>query len=333
MLNKTFTSADDAGLTAAQEKRMPKLPDAAKPKAKPKPKKAIEDRIADKFVEPPSAKVKSKDFADGLKQLKGQGGDVGTNFDRLMRFQERYNISTITGTGNEKPAYFLGSKQLQSSVASAQARKTATDKFGYGNDKVFAEALREMRTSTLEVNQQTAKANFKVSKVAGVGGSTADGMGAVKIKISKHHQKLTPDRLAELQAAVERSVIDSAAGKPHVLTSHSTFNTKVKGAKSEVDWFTNYVHEMGHQIHYAAGQPMPNSVSAQNWKPSKYGSTNKQEWFAETFTQYTLAPAALKKANPKAYKFIDDTFRRVMAGRPGEVGRAEMLGQQAPQRR
>lgn len=296
-------------------------------------KTRIEDRITQKVIEPKGAAIKAKDFGDALKLLTKQGSLVGLNTRRLMAFQERYNIATITGTGNEKDlSYILKSRQMRSSLKAAQARKTDTNKQGFGNDRIFKEILRELETYDNPVNQPYAKSNLKVDRRFGVGGSTANGQGAVNVKTSKYHQKHDAKTLKELQDAVEKSIVDSVKGKPHIVTSSSTHNhAHGKHYVSRKDWLSNYIHEMGHQIHYAVGTPMP-PLQASGWTPSRYGITNRFEWFAETFTQYTLAPKSLKQAAPEAYQFIDDMVKRALTGRPGEVGRAEKLGQEAPVR-
>ena len=300
-------------------------------------KKRIEDRTADKVIAPKTGQIKPQDFSDAMKMLTGQGGLVGLNTQRFMKFQERYNISTITGTGGEsRIEHLLGSRQLRSSLKAAQARKTATNRFGGGNDKVFREILKELDDygKPGAITPGWAKKHMTVDKRDGVGGSTADGMGAVKVKTAKYHKKVDAKSLKELQEAVEDSVIQANKGNPYELTSSKaatlTINRKnYRFNVAEGEWLTTYIHEMGHQLHYAIGAPMP-PLGARKWNPSKYGITNKHEWFAETFTQYTLAPAALKRYAPDAYDFIDQSFKRAMTGRPGEVGKAKQLGEEPP---
>ena len=301
-------------------------------------KKRLEDRTADKVITPKTGQIKAQDFGDAMKLLTGQGGLVGLNTQRFMKFQERYNISTITGTGGEsRIEHLLGSRQLRSSLKAAQARKTATNRFGGGNDKVFREILKELDDygKPGAITPGWAKKHMTVDKRDGVGGSTADGMGAVKVKTAKYHRKVDAKGLKTLQDAVEDSVLKAAQNNPYELTSSKaatlTINrTKYRFNVAEGEWLTTYIHEMGHQLHYAVGAPMPPIGAARNWKPSKYGITNKHEWFAETFTQYTLAPKALKRYAPDAYDFIDQQVKRALTGKPGEVGKAKQLGEEPP---
>ena len=86
------------------------------------------------------------------------------------------------------------------------------------------------------------------------------------------------------------------------------------------------VHEIGHQVHFNAGKPSLGRLIEEGleglsgeklllarrerkWTPSKYGGTNEMEQFAETFVQYVFAPSALKKANPYAYRWIDQAMQ------------------------
>ena len=298
----------------------------------------IEERIGQKVVSPKSGSIQGTDFANALKKLRGQEL-VGLNVRRLMAFQERYNISTITGTGSESNIDFLlQSRQLLSSLDAAQARKTATNKFGGGNDAAF----KNIRDELAAIQEKGSpiyvwtKKHMTVTKTNGVGGSTADGMGAVKVKTSKHHKKMDDAQLKQLQDSVEQSVIKSAQGRPFEVTSELTYTKTIQTKKysytaSESDWLSNYIHEMGHQIHYAVGQPMPGD-KAMKWQPSRYGVTNRQEWFAETFTQYVLAPKTLKRYAPEAYDFIDQQMKRALTGLPGEVGHAVSRGVEPPKR-
>ena len=317
----------------SQVKAAAKQADALAEKVTPK---RLEDRIAQKVISPKGGKLKGKDFGDALRLASGAGGLTGVNFQRMMRFQERYNISTITGTGNESPSYLLGSKQLLSSLKAAGLQGSAPA----NNQTVFKRAAQELDYAIKNPGSKTdfdayTKKHLKVNKQDGINGSTAAGMGAVKVKINDFHKAIDAKALKKLQDAVEDGVNQSAKGTPLRNAASAAQNLTIQRKKysfkaGESNWLTTYVHEMGHQIHYAVGAPMPTGKAAQ-WTPSKYGKTNKQEWFAETFTQYTLAPKALKKASPEAYKFIDDAVKRALVGKPGSVAKAVSKGQKPPE--
>ena len=108
---------------------------------------------------------------------------------------------------------------------------------------------------------------------------------------------------------------------------------KKGSVKAPEDWLMTYVHEMGHQVHYAAGVPefkdylpkellqrtVGNNLSAieaigevkkKTWKPSQYGNSNEYERFAETFVQYVFAPEELQKASPAAFKWVQDAIEK-----------------------
>ena len=316
-----------------QVKAATKQADALAAKVTPK---RLEDRIAQKVISPKGGKIKGKDFGDALRLASGAGGLTGVNFQRMMRFQERYNISTITGTGNEAVGYLLGSKQLLSSLKAAGLQGSGSA----GNAKAFKNAAEELDYAIKNPGKKTdfdtfTKRDLKVNKQDGINGSTAAGMGAVKIKISDFHKAVDAKALKKLQDAVEDGVNQAAKGTPLRNGASAAQTLTIQRKKysfkaGESNWLTTYVHEMGHQIHYAVGSPMPTGKAAQ-WKPSKYGTTNKQEWFAETFMQYTLAPNALKKASPEAYKFVDDAVKRALVGKPGSVAKAVNNGQKPPE--
>ena len=79
----------------------------------------------------------------------------------------------------------------------------------------------------------------------------------------------------------------------------------------EYDWFSTFVHEMGHQVHFEAGtKPLGNKFSKMKGMKyvTEYSRKNPREQFAEAFTQYIFNPEGLKDKAPRLYAWVDETI-------------------------
>ncbi len=84
---------------------------------------------------------------------------------------------------------------------------------------------------------------------------------------------------------------------------------------ASIDWFSTFVHEMGHQIHFQAGMPKLGrrfmKLKGMTY-PTEYSRKDVAEQFAESFTQYVFNPEGLQKNAPRLYKWVDETFEEAM---------------------
>lgn len=73
--------------------------------------------------------------------------------------------------------------------------------------------------------------------------------------------------------------------------------------------FVTYMHEMGHQVHYAAGLPaMPKGAKTL----TEYSETNDKEYFAEHFAAWMIDADRFTKYDPIGAKFIEETVDRAI---------------------
>tara|TARA_R100001594_G_scaffold80085_1_gene114613 strand:+ start:396 stop:2699 length:2304 start_codon:yes stop_codon:yes gene_type:complete len=145
------------------------------------------------------------------------------------------------------------------------------------------------------------------------GGYTMQGANHINLKLRSTHKKIT--NLKKVRESIKEGIKRAADNKPLGNVDEKLYSLKLSKAKNILDrkmklyteesWLTTYVHEMGHQVHFAAGRPAMKGV---NWIPSQYGGSNGMEQFAETFVQYIFDPVELKKASPNAYKWIEETL-------------------------
>jgi hypothetical protein len=73
--------------------------------------------------------------------------------------------------------------------------------------------------------------------------------------------------------------------------------------------FVTYMHEMGHQVHYAAGLPAK-PRDAKNL--TRYSEKNDNEYFAEHFAAWMIDADRFARYDPVGAAFIEDTVNRAM---------------------
>jgi hypothetical protein len=253
------------------------------------------------------AKLSPTQITETFERL-GQGDSLAAqHMNELLQFQQKQNLSVVWSTGREKSYgrgpnldYLKKSPEFISSLESAAKR-------GGKAAGMTADII-----SDLKKGQSTTFLNRLGVVGKGAAGHTADGFGAVVIKRASHQSVLkSAADVANYREQIRLGVRDASFRTPAFVTDRYAFVKNSKGDWiNKQDWLTTYTHEMGHQVHYAAGQPaLPEGA---NWTPSKYGATNMDERFAETFVQYVHAPEDLKKANPTAYKWISDALKKAL---------------------
>jgi len=73
--------------------------------------------------------------------------------------------------------------------------------------------------------------------------------------------------------------------------------------------FVTYMHELGHQVHYAAGLPAKPG-DAKNL--TRYSEKNDNEYFAEHFAAWMIDADRFARYDPVGAAFIEDTVNRAM---------------------
>jgi len=323
----------------AKPKPKPK-PAAAKPK--PKPKSPTQASNAGKYVEEHQfsngkAKITPATVKSSFDELVKGDSQSAKNFAQMMQFQEKNNLSVIWSGGREKmPAdynFWTKSEAFKSSQKSAIARGKRT----IPKNKREAE-LAEISNRYNERLMRNLDEGYFGSVTQSLGklksgeaGHTANSFGAIVVRQGSHQVGINAARAERIRAATRETVRSAADGRPKYVTYQDLM--KKGSVKAPEDWLMTYVHEMGHQVHYAAGVPefrdylpkellqrtVGNNLSAiealgevkkKTWTPSKYGGSNEYERFAETFVQYVFAPDELQKASPAAFKWVQDAIEK-----------------------
>ena len=343
---KDFPSGGSSTPKPKAPKPTPPPKPAPKPKAVAKPATPKQATGAAKYVEEHQlsngrVKIKPADVTSSFDEMAKGDSQSAKNFRQMMQFQEKNNITTIWATGREKGpadfAYWTKSEKLKSSLKDGVARAVDTlpDYNGIYRDKHVI-AQKQMRKLLDDVETGTYSSRvLSYGKLAnGTAGHTVDGFGAIVVKQGTHQVTMTAANAQGVRDAVRTSVQTSKLGAPKPLAGSSLWKQTGKSTwKAKEDWIITYVHEMGHQVHFLAGQPritdyLPKDllkrttqknldgvkalqeVKDKTWKPSQYGMTNEYERFAETYVQYVYSPEELKQANPAAYKWVEDAIKK-----------------------
>lgn len=135
------------------------------------------------------------------------------------------------------------------------------------------------------------------------GGYTADAFNFVVIRLRKDAGKLAQASGKELAEGVKDAL---RRWKDNTRSNVFTFGSKIQLETRHVQ---NWLHEMGHQIHFRAGSP---SIPAHLPRVSRYSATDSKEWFAEHFSAWVMNRAALLKEMPEVVKYIDDLVASVL---------------------
>ena len=286
---------------------------------------------------PAKSKVQAVDVNNAFDLMDNMEGLAGANAKKLRKFTEQREVFCAWTSGaetkglkfakiDEKIAFLKNNPQLKKSLEKAKAR-------GLKGIKDNAPDIDPL-TNIPQLNNKVrvAQGMGKIDEIldgglgkSGTGGHlyfvrymttqktnafgyTFQGANHIAMKTKPYYKKVT--NLSEIRKAVKQSIQNAAKGTPQGNVDNALY--QVTGgifepvkitSKTGQSWLTTYVHEMGHQIHYAAGRP---AMAGKAWIPSKYGGTNYMEEFAETFVQYVFDPVELKKASPNAYKWVDE---------------------------
>jgi hypothetical protein len=307
------------------KKAAPK-PKAAAPKAVAKPatpKQTDRDYIQAHQFDNGKNKLSHQDIADSLEVAAQQPGLAGQNMRQMMEFQRKKEIQTVWSNGREK------------------AFNAKNDDFAHWKNPDVIKALRNGESGSpkplmLKIADDLEKGVMSadmgvIGRVKGAGHAPMSS-NLIAMKQEAQFKAITKDNLIHVQRVAKFSVEDAALKKPSFTTGQGLYKRSGKTSmKTELGWINTYVHEMGHQVHFKAGMPHIDTYVKQamegkklsnleaglernqlRWKPSKYGTTNEMERFAETFTQYVFAPDELKKASPVAYKWVEEAMKEAL---------------------
>jgi len=318
-----------SGGSSTPKPKAPKpKPPAPKAKAVPKPAapaQAERDYVKQHQWDNGKNKLTHAEIADSLAFAAAGQSQSAKNMQRMMQFMQQKQIETIWSTGREK----LGKGDFEHWK---NPRVIAALRKGKGKGEGITRAIAD----GLEKDSENPFL-LQVGKVSrGAAGHTVESTHMVVMKQETRFIPIKSKELKRTKDAIELSVAAAEDGNPLQITGSTLYKRVGKTTMgTDVGWLPTYVHEMGHQVHFRAGLPSMldyapkelkeraskfgadaikalDELSKLSWSPSKYGTTNPMEHFAETFVQYVFAPEDLKKASPMAYRWVDEALTKAL---------------------
>jgi len=283
-----------------------------------------------------TSKISQVDVDEAFKLMTEMEGEAGENAKKLVRFAEQREVFATWSTGSEIRrrgkgpgyGYLLSNPQFRKSLEKGLGRGDMgyTDAanrtlVGLAREK-YQSVLNEIKgtgtkSGLISFGQRALKGNFTMYKHAGCGGYTFVGSNHIVMRNSPRFKKIKD--LKEIIASVKEGVKLAAKNNPGRYS-----DTSKNIARGPFQWLTTYVHEMGHQVHYAAKKPMlglgekgwpegvTGPITSGSYVPSLYGGSNNMEQFAETFVQYIFDPVGLRKTSPDAYSWIESAVQAAL---------------------
>jgi len=306
---KKVVRAQEPTIVIKNQKQLEKIAKAARAvQAKDLPS------ISQLQLQAAGSKVKPEDVAKVFALMDEMEGVAGTNARKLRRFAELKEVCCVWSTQREgtiiknrsKMDHVLKNAQLKRSVERALKNEK---QFSGNTSRVYQTVLDNAINLDEKASGPQSRLAFAYQEVKGyftaqgkgrsrMNGFTFPGANHILIKRKADMRPITS--LKQMREDVKDAIKRAKTGKDLYWSANG------EGMyKGESHWLKTYVHEMGHQVHYASGKP---TLSSYDWTPSQYGSSNSAERFAETFVQYIFAPVELKKASPSAYKWVEDTL-------------------------
>lgn len=213
------------------------------------------------------------------------------------------NSKSTTTTKTEKTTS-VTNKYKKGSKVNTQVTtvKTTVTKTVVSKEASSKKTTNKAATSTATTNKTTAQAAAQTS-------TAANGTVAVKTAAPKVDSRVT-SAFETLHFTVK---VDSSVAYSGLFDARTQSITMKK-----ID--DTIYHELGHFVAFIAGNMDKSSdfIAVYNSEKANYTASNKayvlstsSEYFAESFKNYTLDPAALKAERPQTYAAMEEALSRI----------------------
>ena len=282
-----------------------------------------------------SAKTAQQFIEESLDSMENLKGETGKNIKKMRKFMKKNKVLNHFNMKHEKTRpfgqlekKFLSGKNLEHFEDQYKTTVKRFDRFrgesvsNYmdemylywpRDDAAMTIAIRDakqgLRITDERFTKLTSKLFFK--------NSTGNSNGFTSINSAIVHTRLR-DGAKKINASFAKKIKQSAADtlENNSLRQAGDYTKREIWSNShpmpqEYDWFSTFVHEMGHQVHFEAGtKPLGNKFSKMKGMKyvTEYSRKNPREQFAEAFTQYIFNPEGLKDKAPRLYAWVDETI-------------------------
>ena len=180
--------------------------------------------------------------------------------------------------------------------------------------------LKQGKIPTDQLFDKKVQSTFFHNSTGTANGFTSGNSAIVHTRLREGAKKINATYAKQIKASAKNTL-----NNQHLLKTKD-YDYIVKNRLSEIwsnshpmpaeyDWFSTFVHEMGHQVHYQSGGA---TLGRQFMKlkgltyPTQYSRKNHLEQFAESFTQYIFNPEGLKEQAPRLYKWVDEAVEEAI---------------------
>jgi hypothetical protein len=154
---------------------------------------------------------------------------------------------------------------------------------------------------------RSTHAYYTTRKANRTNGLTSFSFDHVVVKV-KASTKFSKARFEDLAKAVENAILLMREGDKQWSLSHIVRVASESGDHGGA--LVTWLHELGHQVHYKAGQPsMPIPVGH---GITEYSLTNSKEWHAEHFAMWLLNREALANWEEGIAVYFDELMKEVI---------------------
>ena len=171
------------------------------------------------------------------------------------------------------------------------------------------DAKQGLRITDERFTKLTSKLFFKNS-TGNSNGFTSINSAIVHTRLRDGAKKINPSLAKKIKQSAADTLENNSLRQAGDYTKREIWSNS-HPMPQEYDWFSTFVHEMGHQVHFEAGtKPLGNKFSKMKGMKyvTEYSRKNPREQFAEAFTQYIFNPEGLKDKAPRLYAWVDETI-------------------------
>ncbi|GLX86364.1 hypothetical protein tloyanaT_26170 [Thalassotalea loyana] len=213
--------------------------------------------------------------------------------DALKQTHASEQIALIEQFLNKHQTKTLLLKQSEMNASNKAARALSADILSYLDDSAKRFGIYNY---TYQIKRGESMPN----------GFTSPMFNHIVIKLDSKANFNQVDIVA-MQNAIELAIQLSKSELPYTLSSIvRRYSDKGYNGGAMMTW----LHELGHQIHFKAGQPIPPIERANSL--THYGSSLDVEWFAEHFLAWALNRKALAKWNNEVAEYFDNLIKSTL---------------------
>jgi len=285
------------------------------------------------------AKNSQQFIEESLDSMENLKGETGKNIKKMRKFMKKNKVLCHFNMKHEKTKSF---DKLQSKFLTGKnleifedQYKTTVKRFDRFRGERVSNYMDEMylywprNDIAIKTGIQQAKQGLPITderfkalvSKSYLKNATGNSNGFTNLSSAIVHTRLR-DGAKKINASLAKKIKKSAADTLENNASITTLEGMERYTAKEIwsnshpmpqeyDWFSTFVHEMGHQVHFEAGtQPLGNKFRRLKGMKfvTEYSRKNIREQFAEAFTQYIFNPEGLKDKAPRLYNWVDSTI-------------------------